>query len=180
MQTVDVLRGIDRRLDRELADVSRHRQLDDDPVDLGIAVQPADRREQLALGHVRGQVHLLRSHPDVGAGLVLRAEVDARGLVVTDEDRREPRLDAAVDERHHAVGDLGPDLRGDRLAVEDGRGHGRSSYPTALGSETRRDDPEWLLTGVLDLVPLAGVPAIARSTNRRVASTLDAPSSVAA
>ena len=39
----------------------RQRQLDDDPVDLRVAVQPAERGEQLALGHVGGQVDLLAS-----------------------------------------------------------------------------------------------------------------------
>ena len=72
-------------------EVRGHRQLHDDAVDLGVAVQPADRRQQFVLGHERGQIDLLGTDPDVGARLVLGADVDARGLVVAHEDGGQAR-----------------------------------------------------------------------------------------
>ena len=134
MQPVDVLLGRHRPLDLELVQMVRERQLDDDPVDLGVAVQAADRGEQLVLGHVGGQVDLLGADPDVGAGLVLRPHVDARGLVVAHEDGGQAGGDAALGERAYPLAHLAADLRGDGFAVEDRRGHGRGSYRAAHGA----------------------------------------------
>ena len=77
MEAVDVLLGDDGSLHLELAQAGRHRELHDDPVDLGIAIEPSERREQLALGHVGGQIDLLAADAHVGARLVFGADVDA-------------------------------------------------------------------------------------------------------
>ncbi len=140
MQPVDVLPGVDRGLDRELRDVPRDRELHDDAVHLGVAVQASQRRQQLALGDVGRQVDLLGAHPDVRARLVLGAEVHPRGLVVAHEDRREPRRDPAGGEDLHALGDLAADLGRDGLAVEDRGGHERQSYlrERSLGPQWRK------------------------------------------
>ena len=47
------------------------RQLHDDAVDLGVAVQAAEGGEQLALGHVGGQVDLLERMPTSAHALCL-------------------------------------------------------------------------------------------------------------
>ena len=124
VQAVDVLLGRHGALHLELAEPRGHRQLHDDAVDLRIAVQPAQRREQLAFGHVGRQVDLLASDAHVGACLVLRAHVDARGLVVAHEDGGQARGHALVGERVHPLGYLRADLRGNGPAVQDPGGHG--------------------------------------------------------
>ena len=128
MQSVDVLGRVDRLLDGELVDVLRHGQLHDDAVDLGVAVQAAERGVQLALGHVDGHVDLFGTDPDVGARLVLGADVDAGRLVVADQDGGQSGGHAALGERAHPIGDLGADLAGDRLPIQDASRHGAESY----------------------------------------------------
>ena len=84
----------------------RQRQLDDDAVDLGVAVQSADRGEQFVLRDVGGEVHLLGADPDIGRCLVLLTHVDARGRVVPDEDGGQARDDALVRQRLDPLRDL--------------------------------------------------------------------------
>ena len=125
MQPVDVLLGTDRALDLELAQVARERQLDDDPVDVRVAVQAPDRGEELVLGHVGRQVDLFADRiPTSAHALCFWPDVDARGLVVAHEDGGQARRDAALGERAYPLAHLAADLRGDGLAVEDPRGHG--------------------------------------------------------
>jgi hypothetical protein len=85
MKTVDVLARVHHLLHPEVRQVWGKRQLHDDPVDLWIAIQPPHRGEELALRDETGQVDLFGSDPHVGAGLVLRAHVDPRRLIVSDE-----------------------------------------------------------------------------------------------
>ena len=83
--------GATAALDLQLAQVVGERELHDDPVDLRVAVQPADRGQELVLGHVDRQVDLLGTDADVGARLVLLPHVDPRGLVVAHEHGRQAR-----------------------------------------------------------------------------------------
>ena len=123
MESVHVFLWQDLALDVELREVVRERQLDDDAVDLGVAVQPADRGEQFVLRHVGGEVDLLGADPDIGRCLVLLTDVDARGGVVADQDGGQSRDDPLAGQRLNPLRDLGADLRGGRFAVEDPGGH---------------------------------------------------------
>ena len=107
-------------------------------MDLGIAVQAADRGEHLAAGHVSGEVNLLGVDAHVRAGLVLGANVDARGLIVAHQDRGEARCHAVVGERLDSLGHLGADLGSDGAAVEDASGHGPGCYRLTTAARGRR------------------------------------------
>ncbi len=107
----------------------------------GIAVQAAERRVQLALRHVDRHVHLLRTDAHVGAGLVLGADVDARSLVVADQDGGQTGGHATLGERAHPIGDLGADLAGDRLPIQDASRHGAESYLRCSLSDGSGGDP---------------------------------------
>ena len=72
--------------------------------------------------------------PDVGAGLVLRADVDAGGLVVAHQDGGQAGGDPVVGERPYPLGHLRADLRGDGSAVEDAGGHGPGCYRLTTGA----------------------------------------------
>ena len=120
--------GVDRALDLQLSKARRHGQLDDDAVDLRVAVEPAQGGQQLALGDVGGQVDLFAADPDVGARLVLGADVDARGLVVAHEDGGQARGHALLGERAYPLGYFRADVCGNGSAVQDPGGH--EAHPT--------------------------------------------------
>ena len=58
MQAVDVLDRVDRCDHARLVDPARHRQLDENPVDLVVGVQLRDDREHLLLGGRLGQPYV--------------------------------------------------------------------------------------------------------------------------
>jgi hypothetical protein len=69
-----------------------------------------------------------RGDADFLARFLLATDVERRGLVLADEHGRE--ADRAR-ERLDLLGHLGPNPRRQRLAVHEGRSHGRGAYPTA-------------------------------------------------
>jgi hypothetical protein len=102
------------------------RQLHQDAVDAVVVVEPRHQLEQLALGHVCGQPAVDRLDAGLLGGLVLEPDVDVRGGVVADEDRRETERP----ERAHVLGHLAADARCERVAVHQ-CGHGRETLPSA-------------------------------------------------
>jgi hypothetical protein len=126
VQSVDVLVGGDRQ-DR-LASVQPRGEgeLEEDPVDLRVRAQPADRRHQLALGRPRAEPHELALHAGGRASARLVPDVDLRSRIFPDQDDREARDDAPRPmQTLDPGGDLGPDLGGQRLSVEDPRASAR-------------------------------------------------------
>ena len=79
----------------------------------------------VGLRRVAGQPVVEALHPDLFGRLLLAADVHGARRVVAHEDRREPRRAPVLGgERRDLAGDLGADLRGDRLPVDDPRPHG--------------------------------------------------------
>ena len=64
-----------------------------------------------------------------------------RGLVVTHQDGGQARGHATLGERAHPIGDLGTDLAGDRLPVQDASRHGAESYLRCSISDGNGGDP---------------------------------------
>ena len=119
------------------ADGRWQRHLDDDAVDVGVGVElrgssPSTRR--------LGRLALELDEPGLDADLRAAAqdllEVDRRRRVAADDHDREPgRAAVRGRERRDVLGDGGPDLGGDRRALEEpGAGVGHRS-----GARGRRD-----------------------------------------
>ena len=89
-QAVDVLGGGDHGEHPVLVDVSGERHLDEDPVDLGVAVEARHQVDELVLGDVGRQLVVDRADPGLLARAALAADVDVGGGVVADEHGREP------------------------------------------------------------------------------------------
>ena len=118
-QSVDVLARRDLRQHDGLIDVVGKRHLDEDAVDLGVAIELGDERDELGLGDVGRELVVDRADPGLLAGLALVADVDVGGRVVADEDRRQAgRPLAGRDPRFDDVLDPPAERGGDRLAVE--------------------------------------------------------------
>ena len=69
----------------------RQRQLDEDPVDLGIGVEQRDELVQVPLIDVGRQLVVDRADPGRLAGLALVGDVDVRGGVLADQHRCKAR-----------------------------------------------------------------------------------------
>ena len=112
MEPVDVLGRRDGVGHLRLVHVRRQRELHEDPVHLGVDVQPVDERENVLLARVRREPHVAGVDPGLGRRLVLRRDVYVRGRVVTDEHRGEPYVpelrDVARDVCPHPGGELLP------------------------------------------------------------------------
>ncbi len=80
-----------------------------------VGVQLGEQLQQLGLRRVRGQPDVARVDADRLGRLLLEADVDLRGGVVSDEHRRE----ADVAELGDLERDFGANLRRQRLAVDD-------------------------------------------------------------
>src|SRR5487761_973143 len=131
VQAVGVLARIDPVQDPLRVDVVRQRQLDEIAGAGGIAVQLVDRSLHLLLAGVGRQGPTDAGEPDLGTVAVLAVHVDPAARVVADQDGAETRNDAAGRERGHPPGDIGPDVGGDGLAVQDASCHGGLILPDA-------------------------------------------------
>ena len=120
VQPVDVLRGIDRLDHLRLVEVVGQRQLDEDPVDGVVGIQVGEQREQLLLGRLGRQAHVLRVDADALRGLLLEVDVDVRGGIVADEHGREADLAQLLD----LGGDLFAHLRREGFPVDHRGCHG--------------------------------------------------------
>ena len=139
MEAVDVLVRIDRRDDLLRIDLIRQRQLDQDAVDGGISVEARDQREQIGFARHLRQAVIETSHTGAGGHLHLAADVAFARRIVADEHDREARHDPAVPRKTmHRVGDLAAQVRRDRLAVYDLRGHGPPRFLLACRTPAMR------------------------------------------
>ena len=91
MQPVDVLGGIDGVDDGFGMQRFRQRQLHQNAVHGGIAIELCDQRQQIGLRDV-GRQHVLERRHAGGLGLlVLAADIDLAGRIAADQHHREPR-----------------------------------------------------------------------------------------
>ena len=90
-QAVDVLERVDEAGQLDAVEVVRDRELADDAADLRVGVELLDQRDDLVARRVGGEPVVEAPDADLGAGLLLAADVDGARRVVADEDRREAR-----------------------------------------------------------------------------------------
>jgi hypothetical protein len=98
--------------------VLRQRELDEEPGDLGIFVEPLDDSLQLFTGSVLGKPMSLRLDPDLRAVGLLIAHVGDRGRVLPDQDHVQPHQPAQGPEFSYALRNLRPYLGGGGFAVK--------------------------------------------------------------
>ena len=90
-------------------------QLAEDAADLAVGVELLDQRDRPPRAARRRRAVVEAPDADLGAGLLLAADVDGARRIVADEDRREARRAAVLGrERLDLLGDLGAHARGDR------------------------------------------------------------------
>src|SRR2546430_7039925 len=94
VKTVDILRWIDRGHHPPSIDIARQRQLDEDAVDLVVAVELGHQFEDAGFAAISRQAVFERGDPGLGAGARLAANIKLARRVVADQDRgktgREP------------------------------------------------------------------------------------------
>ena len=109
MEAVDVLGRIDRLDHLRFVDLLRKGQLDEDPVDGIVGVEPRHEVEQLGLRRGRGKVDLAGEEPRLGGRLPLVADIHLGRGVFPHEDDGEAGTDArAGGELRHPLLDVRP------------------------------------------------------------------------
>ena len=110
MEAVGVLLRQDGVEDDLAVDLLGERELDQDSVDPRIAIDLVDQRQQVVLAG-RGRQPVVRHiDPHRLAGFLFILDVQVRGRIVADQDRRQARFDAAPRQKRRGVlGDLVPD-----------------------------------------------------------------------
>ncbi len=106
MHALDVLRGLDRRLEALDRQVARQGALQNYAGDRGIGVEALYGRQGLGLAHGRLEIDLDELDADLGGGAALIAHIDFRGALVAEGDRHQPRLAARDLQFGHVTGDL--------------------------------------------------------------------------
>ncbi len=135
VKTVHILGGRDR-LDHLLRiDVRGQGKLHQDAVDGGVGIERLHACQQFGLGHGRGPALQHRMHAGVFAGLDLVAHIDLRGRVLAHQDHGQARCDALGLEGGHTGADIGAQLAGEGVAVDQLGGHG------AVGMGLKRKRP---------------------------------------
>ncbi len=140
MKAVDVLARIDAIYHGVRVEVRRQRQLDQDAVNLRIAIQLLDQGNQFCLCRRRRQIVVARTKADMRTSAALVAHVDGRCRLVADQDNGkpghgQPLLLAQLHPRAKFVEQV---IR-DALAVQYSCGHpGSSLILVEIGS--RRDE----------------------------------------
>jgi hypothetical protein len=119
MDAVDVLGRRDRLDHPGLVEMVGERKLDEQTVDPVVGVDLGDRRQQILLRRVGGQLEVTRIHPGLRRGLLLQVDVDVRRGVVANQHGGE----ADVAELGDRSGHLLAHLRAEGLAVDERRGH---------------------------------------------------------
>ena len=134
VHAVDVLVRVDALQRGVVVEVLRRRVLDEQPVHLGVGVEPVDDGVQIVLRGVGGQVLVRRGKPELRGLALFDADVSGARIVIADENRRERRNDSTGAQRRNAGRNVGQDLLSDGSAGQQngsGRGH----------TTPRREDP---------------------------------------
>ena len=120
---LDVLVRIDAVLGCRGVDVRRQRQLEDDPGDPRVGVEPVDRGQQLGLRGCLGQLDQLVLDADLHAELALRLGIQPPAGIAADQNGAELDRPVVGVEPRDLAGDLGSDFGGIRRPVQNGGRH---------------------------------------------------------
>ena len=118
MEAVHVLGGVHAMQHAPSVHVLRERQLDQDPVNLVVRVEPLDEREQLRLGGLEGEPDRFVVQPGLVARLAFHVDVGGGGRVLADQHRGEPGHHALRLELADLALELGAHRFADGLAVD--------------------------------------------------------------
>jgi hypothetical protein len=148
MEAVGVLGRVDPPHRGLPVEAVRERQLQEDAVHGGVAVEGCDRAFHVGLGAVAREVVVVVDEAEAGGRASLVADVHLAGGVVTDQHGGETWGDPPFPEGGHAIGE---GLQGgvcDHAAVEDGGGHrGEGRRPmrpcTEPGQSRRHTAAKW-------------------------------------
>jgi hypothetical protein len=136
MKTVHVLGGIDGFQDALGIDLRGKRKLDENPVNVVVAIQVFDDGEQIEGGHGGRRGEERAGKAELFAGGDLALDVELRGGILADKDRRETGTNARGGEEANFVTQFGEDLVADFGAVKDARGHSWLAF--LAGAEAAR------------------------------------------
>src|SRR6266851_1975294 len=136
MKTVHVLGGIDGFQDALGIDLRGKRKLDENAVNVVVAIQVFDDGEQIEGGHGGWRREERAGEAELFAGGNLALDVELRGGILADENGREARANARRGEQPDFVTQLGEDLVANFGAVKDARGH--SWFAFLAGAEAAR------------------------------------------
>src|SRR6266478_10100181 len=129
VETVDILRRIERRHHLPRVYAVRQRQLDEDAVDPVVTIEPGDQLDDCRYAAIAWQAVLERGDPHFGAGTRLVANIELARRIVADQDRGQTGGDPVPFAQDRGrFGNPPAQTGGDRLAVDDGRlGHRQPS-----------------------------------------------------
>ena len=120
MEPVDILAGIDRGDDRLFVELARERQLDEDPVNRRVLIEPLDQREQRRLAGIGRQAVFEAGDARRLAGLALGADIDLARRILADQHHSEARTPAGMmRKRRRARSDPRAQALGKSLAVDE-------------------------------------------------------------
>jgi len=120
MQSIDVLGGIDGVDDRLSMQRFRQRQLHQNAMHGGIAIELSDQGQQIILRDVFRQYVLERCHAGGLGLLVLAADVDLAGGVAADQHHREPGRDPVLAlHPRNLIGNAGAKFSGNDFSIDD-------------------------------------------------------------
>ena len=110
MKAVGVLLRQDGVKNDLAVDLLGERELHQNPVDPRIAIDLVDQRQQVVLAGRSRQLVVRDIDPNRFAGFLLILDVQVRGRIVANQDRRQARFDAGPRQKRRGVlGDLVPD-----------------------------------------------------------------------
>src|SRR3989449_776142 len=118
METVHILERAHRGDGLVYRNLVGQRLLDQNAVDLRIAVQSADLLEESSLRHIRGEVNRPMGHPHFLGGLAFHLHVELRRRILPDENGREAWDHPRIREPREPRLQLGPNVVADLLAID--------------------------------------------------------------
>ena len=126
MEAIDVLGGIDGGQHLHRVDMLRKRQLHENAVAGGVAVELLDQRQHIGLGRFGGKPVLPRVHADFDGLLRLVGDIDSGGRILAHQHHREAGGEAVLClEFGHGLCNAAAQGFGIGLAVDEFR-HGQS------------------------------------------------------
>ena len=123
MKAVDVLGGIDGFEDALRVDLGRKGKLDENSVEVIVAIQILDDGQQIESGDRGGRREERTGEADLFACGDFAFDVELRSGVFSDEDRGEARTNAGRREQTNFVFQFGENLIADLRAIEEACGH---------------------------------------------------------
>jgi hypothetical protein len=128
METVDVLGGVDGFKNAFGVDLLGKRELDEDAVDIVVAIEIFDDAEHFESGDGGWRSEKSAGHAELFAGGDFAFYVEVRGGIVADEDGGETGFNAHGGEKRNFVLKFGEDLVTNFEAVEEACGHVKLAF----------------------------------------------------